>query len=101
LGLLQGARRYSGRQGVPAAQRIQVSVGETISRGAGPASAADVTLCRTVWLSALGAVAPEAEQMLARNECYFTLLLLLEEMAGRPLDRWRIAFTENGSAYCS
>jgi len=49
----------------------------------------------------LGSVPPEAEQMLARNECYFALLLLLEEMAGQPLDRWRIAFTENGSAYCS
>jgi hypothetical protein len=78
-----------------------VPVGETISRGASPANPADVALCRDAWLSTLGSVAPEAEQMLARNECYFALLLLLEETCGRALDRWRIAFADNGSAYCS
>lgn len=78
-----------------------MSVGETVSRSASPANAADVALCRETWLSTLGSVAPEAEQMLARNECYFALLLLLEEIYGSPLDRWRIAFADNGSAYCS
>jgi hypothetical protein len=78
-----------------------VSVGETISRGGSPANPADVALCRNAWLSTAGAIAPEAEEMLARNECYFALLLLLEEMAGRPLDRWRITFADNGRAYCS
>lgn len=78
-----------------------MSVGETVSHGASPANTADVALCREIWLLTLGSVAPEAEQMLARNECYFALLSLLEEVCGRPLDRWRIAFADNGSAYCS
>jgi hypothetical protein len=78
-----------------------VSAGETIISGASAASAVDAALCRDTWLSTLGVISPEAERMVARNECYFALLLLLEEMCGRPLDRWRITFADNGSAYCS
>jgi hypothetical protein len=78
-----------------------VFLGETIIRGVSAANPADVALCRDAWLSKAGTIAPEAEQMLARNECYFALLLLLEARCGRPLDRWRIAFADNGSAYCS
>jgi hypothetical protein len=67
----------------------------------GPADPADVALCRKVWLAATGTVPREAEAMLARNECYFVLLLLLERMYGERLTRWRIAFADNGSAYRS
>jgi hypothetical protein len=78
-----------------------VSAGETVDLGSGLANAADVALCRDAWLSATGSVPPEAEEMLTRNECYFALLLLLEAMYGRPLNRWRITFADNGSAYRS
>ena len=61
----------------------------------------DVELCRRVWQSITGGVAPEAEAMFARNEHFFALLLLLDHVFGRKLDRWRISFAEDGSSYHS
>jgi hypothetical protein len=71
------------------------------ARAAGIADPADVALCRETWMSRAGRIAPEAEQMMARNECFFALLLLLEVMHARRLTRWRIQFADDGRAYCS
>jgi hypothetical protein len=65
------------------------------------ADLSDVELCREVWLSVAGAVPYEAEQTLARNECFFALILLLERELGGQLVRWRIEFADDGSRYCS
>jgi hypothetical protein len=61
----------------------------------------EVDLCREVWLSVAGAVPHEAEQTLARNECFFALILLLERELGGRLVRWRIEFADDGSRYRS
>jgi hypothetical protein len=62
---------------------------------------AEVELCREAWLSIAGSVPHEAEQTLARNECFFALLLLLEHELGARLVRWRIEFADDGSRYRS
>jgi hypothetical protein len=65
------------------------------------ADARDVELCREAWLSVTGSVPHEAEQTLARNECFFALLLLLESVLGSRLVRWRVEFADDGSKYRS
>ena len=61
----------------------------------------EIELCREAWLSFVGAVPHEAEQTLARNECFFALILLLERELGGRLVRWRVEFTDDGSRYRS
>jgi hypothetical protein len=80
---------------------LRVTLEQDFSEGSAAAGPADVELCRKAWRSIAGGVAVEAEAMFARNEHFFALLLLLEHVFGRKLDRWRIAFAEDGSSYRS
>jgi hypothetical protein len=76
-----------------------VPAGEAITRDHLPAADADIALCRKAWLSVAGSIPDEAARMLARNECFFALLLLLETIAGPRLVRWRVRFIEGGRSY--